>query len=70
VKAASERSGVEKHYPDGEQQEKRDALMKAALNAETPNIELKKTHPANWLVGLDVRGHVSFDTSKNLFRLN
>jgi salicylate hydroxylase len=54
VKAASERSGVEKHYPDGEQQEKRDILMKAALNAETPNIDAKETHPANWLVGLDV----------------
>jgi salicylate hydroxylase len=25
VKAASEQSGVEKHYPDAEQQEKRDA---------------------------------------------
>jgi hypothetical protein len=44
--------------------------MKAALNAETPNIGAKKIHPANWLVGLDVRGHVSFDTSKNLYRLN
>jgi salicylate hydroxylase len=47
VKAASERSGVEKNYPDGEQQEKRDALMKAALNAEAPNIDTKKTYPAN-----------------------
>ena len=70
VKADSERSGVEKHYPDGEQQEKRDALMKAALNAEAPNIDTKETHPSNWLLGLDVRGHVSFDKSKNLYRLN
>ena len=54
VKAASERNSVEKHYPDGEQQEKTDAVMKAALNAETPNIDAKKTPPANWLVGLDV----------------
>jgi salicylate hydroxylase len=70
VKAASERSGVEKHYPDGEQQEKRDVMMKAPLNAETPNIDAKKIHSANWLVGLDVRGHVSFDTSKNLYQPN
>jgi salicylate hydroxylase len=62
VKAASEQSGVEKHYPDAEQQEKKNALMKTALNSETPNIDAKKIHPANWLVGLDVRGHVSFDT--------
>jgi salicylate hydroxylase len=70
MKASSERSGVEKHYPDGEQQEKRDALMKATLNAEAPNINTKETHPANWLLGLDVRGHVSFAASRSLYRLN
>jgi salicylate hydroxylase len=61
LKAASEFSGREKHYPDGEMQMKRDAVMKASLGKQVgvPEKGKEKLHPTAWVHGYDVRGHVS-----------
>jgi salicylate hydroxylase len=62
LKNASEESGVEKHYPDGEKQQRRDEQMKMVMNTHLTKIPKpgeKNRHPSAWIVGHDVIGYVS-----------
>lgn len=61
IKAASEFSGKEKHYPDGPKQQKRDELMMkgAGTQVNIPMPGEKNTHPSAWVHGHDVRGHAN-----------
>lgn len=59
LKAASEFSGKEKHYPDGEKQRKRDEMMMkgSGVQVTIPKKGEKNTHPSAWVHGHDVRAH-------------
>jgi salicylate hydroxylase len=61
LKAASEFSGKEKHYPDGEKQKKRDELMLkgSSVQVAIPKKGEKNTHPTAWVHGHDVRAHAN-----------
>jgi len=70
MKAASEYSGVEKHFEDGEEQRNRDDRMRAALIQQTMMINKveQNRHPSAWIVGHDVLGSVSICRSgKRIF---
>lgn len=70
MKAASESSGVEKHFEDGEKQRKRDDKMRAALIQQTMMLDKgeQNGHPSAWIVGHDVLGSVSICRSgKRIF---
>jgi salicylate hydroxylase len=62
LKNASEESGVEKHYPDGEKQRERDAQMRMVMEThlvKIPKKGEKNHHPSAWIMEHDVLGYVS-----------
>jgi salicylate hydroxylase len=59
IKDASEFSGVEKHYPDGEKQRKRDKGIKAHMNAQVTVLEKVAVMSSAWVLGHDVKCYVS-----------
>jgi salicylate hydroxylase len=66
LKAASEFSGLEKHYPDGEKQRKRDELMMkgAGTQVTIPKKGEKNMHPTAWVHGHDARGHANAELDR------
>jgi salicylate hydroxylase len=61
LKNISEASGIEKHYPDGENQRKRDE-QRITMNSHLKNIPTKgqlDKHPSHWIMSYNVVGHVS-----------
>ncbi|CZR68677.1 uncharacterized protein PAC_18576 [Phialocephala subalpina] len=66
LKAASEFSGKEKHYPDGEKQRKRDELMMKGAETQltVPKKGEKNMHPTAWVHGHDVRAHANAELDR------
>ncbi|KAF8859160.1 FAD/NAD(P)-binding domain-containing protein [Acephala macrosclerotiorum] len=66
LKAASEFSGLEKHYPDGEKQRKRGELMMKGTGTQVaiPKKGEKNMHPSAWVHGHDVRGHTNAELDR------
>lgn len=69
LKAASEFSGLEKHYPDGEKQRKRDELMMKGSTAQVtiPKKGEKNMHPTAFVHGYDAKGHANSELDR-IFR--